>query len=251
MSGKVGINSKKDFMKLLVGIVMFCVFSPLLAQHQTYGKITFERRTNLEKRYTDQRMKRMINESNKIRNEAFNFYFNDTSSAFIPIQENSPSEVSWMTSKNAYYQNLNANNQLTVLSLFGQFLYIKDSLPQRNWKITENTRNIAGYDCRKAIYQKNDSTRIYAWYATSIVPSVGPEGFCGLPGTILGVATEDGGIIYFAKKVEFIQPKSEELQGDIGKNKAITIKELKADIEKKYGSQPWGRRMFDDLFRWL
>lgn len=86
-----------------------------------------------------------------------------------------------MTSKNAYYQNLSENKQLTVLSLFGQFLYIKDSLPQRNWKITENTRNIAGYDCRKAIYQKNDSTRIYAWYATSLIPSVGPEGFCGLP----------------------------------------------------------------------
>lgn len=72
-----------------------------------------------------------------------------------------------------------------------------------------------------------------------------------ITGTILGVATEDGGIIYFAKKVEFIQPKVEELHGNIGKNKAITIKELKADIEKKYGSQPWGRRMFDDLFRWL
>ncbi|MBM3161591.1 MAG: hypothetical protein FJZ66_09685 [Bacteroidetes bacterium] len=51
--------------------------------------------------------------------------------------------------------------------------------------------------------------------------------------------------------MEFIQPKKEELQANIGKNKVLTIKELKADIEKKFGSQPWGRRMFDDLFRWL
>lgn len=238
-------------MKYVVSLLILLCCSQFIAQHHSYGKITFERRTNLEKRYTDQRMKRMINESNKIRNEEFAFYFNDTVSAFVPIQDNNPSDVSWMTSKNSYFQNLKSNEQLTVLSLFGQFLYVRDSLPQRRWKITENTRNIAGYDCRKAIYQKNDSTRIYAWYATSLVPSIGPEGFCGLPGTILGVATEDGGIIYFAKKVEFIQPKSDQLVSTAAKNKAVTLKELKADIEKKYGSQPWGRRMFDDLFRWL
>jgi len=245
------VLKSKKLMKVFVIFICLVSCFQVASQHHVFGKITFERRTNLEKRYTDQRMKRMINENNKIRNESFTFYFNDTASAFIPLQDNNPSEVSWMTSKNAYYQNLSEIKQLTVLSLFGQFLYIEDSLPQRSWKITENTRNIAGYDCRKAIYQKNDSTRIYAWYSTSLVPSVGPEGFCGLPGTILGVATEDGGIIYFAKKVEFIQPKKEELQANIGKNKVLTIKELKADIEKKFGSQPWGRRMFDDLFRWL
>ena len=26
---------------------------------------------------------------------------------------------------------------------------------------------------------------------------------------------------------------------------------LKAKIEKDYGNTPWGKRMFDDLFRWL
>ena len=64
---------------------------------------------------------------------------------------------------------------------------VQDSLPARNWKITDSKRSICGYECRKAIYQKNDSTRIYAWYTTALVPSVGPEGFCGLPGTILDI----------------------------------------------------------------
>jgi GLPGLI family protein len=84
-----------------------------------------------------------------------------------------------------------------------------------------------------------------------LVPSVGPEGFCGLPGTILGLATEDGGIIYFAKKVEATNPTKEEMLIEVGKNKLFTINELRIKIEKDYSSTPWGKRMFDDLFRWL
>ena len=142
-------------------------------------------------------------------------------------------------------------SQLTILGLFGQSVYVKDSLPSRQWKITDNKRVISGYDCRKAIYQKNDTTRIYAWYTSALIPSVGPEGFCGLPGTILGLATEDGGIIYFAKTVELISPKKEDLDLPIGKNKVFSMLELRLKIEKEYGNTPWGKGMFDDLFRWL
>jgi GLPGLI family protein len=125
-------------------------------------------------------------------------------------------------------------------------------LPARPWKITDNKRVINGYNCRKAVYQKNDSTRIYAWYTTSITPSVGPEGFCGLPGLIMGIATEDGGIIYFAKKVELLESiPAETFKIDLGKNKYYTMSEFRAKIEKEYGNTPWGKRLFGDLFRWL
>ena len=86
----------------------------------------------------------------------------------------------------------------------------------------------------------------------NILPSIGPEGFCGLPGTIMGIATEDGGIIYFADKVDFsAAPKNESLIVDIGKNKLFTLRELREKLEKDYGNTPWGKRMFDDMFRWL
>jgi GLPGLI family protein len=80
---------------------------------------------------------------------------------------------------------------------------------------------------------------------------VGPEGFCGLPGTILGLATEDGGIVYFAKKIDATAPKQEELLLSPGKNKVFTLVELRQKIEKEYGSSPWGKKLFDDIFRWL
>jgi GLPGLI family protein len=215
------------------------------------GKIIFERRTNLEKRFNDQRMKRFVTEANKIRIESFQLAFNDTSSYFAVVPSNEPEEMAWLTTKNAYYQNLNKSSQLMMLAVFGQNVYVQDSLPQRTWKITDGKRTICGYECRKAIYQKNDSTRLYAWYSPLLTPSVGPEGFCGLPGTILGLATEDGGIIYFAKKIELSEPKKEELLLNPGKNKVYTIAELRQKIEKEYGSTPWGKSLFNDLFRWL
>ena len=215
------------------------------------GKIIFERRTNLEKRFNDQRMKRFVTEANKIRIESFQLAFNDTSSYFAVVPSNEPEEMAWLTTKNAYYQNLNKSSQLMMLAVFGQNVYVQDSLPQRTWKITESKRTICGYECRKAIYQKNDSTRLYAWYSPLLTPSVGPEGFCGLPGTILGLATEDGGIVYFAKKIELSEPKKEELLLNPGKNKVYTIAELRQKIEKEYGSTPWGKSLFNDLFRWL
>jgi hypothetical protein len=58
-------------------------------------------------------------------------------------------------------------------------------------------------------------------------------------------------LIYFAKKIEYITPKKEDILLEIGKNKVFNLKELRQKIEKDYGNTPWGKRMFDDLFRWL
>jgi GLPGLI family protein len=103
--------------------------------------------------------------------------------------------------------------------------------------------------CRKAIWEKNDSTRIYAWFSVDIVPSIGPEGFGGLPGAILGLATEDGGVIYFAKKVDTgqVSPKSLEYEKT---NKFSTIEELKFKLESRFSGKPWGKGIVEDIFKW-
>lgn len=242
----------KDGIKRLAFLSFFIfIFSTGFGQYSTYGKITFERKTNLLKRFTDKRMRNFINEDNKIKLDRFELLFNDTSSVFRPIQDVSEGRMGWMTTKNYYYQYLGEESQFIILGLYGQNVYIKDSLPQRMWKVTESKRNIGGYECRKAMYEKNDSTRIYAWYTLELSTPIGPEGYCGLPGTILGLATEDGGIVYFAKKIELISPTKEELTPEIKKNNVYNLEELKVKIEKDYGNTPWGKRMFDDLFRWL
>ena len=230
-------------------IAMFTVLFSFGQIHS--GKIVYERKTNLLKRFDDPRMKRFVNEDNKIKTEKFVLFFNDTCSAFKPILTNEQDPTSWMTTKNSYFLNENQNEKMSILALFGQDVFIKDTLPQRAWKITDSKRKISGYQCRKAIYQKDDSTRLYAWFTVDIVPTMGPEGFNGLPGAILGLATEDGGIIYFAKTVEELKPSVEDLSYKLGKNKVFTMNEFKEKVEKDYGNQPWGKRIFADLFRWL
>ena len=167
----------------------------------TSGRVVYERRTNLQKLYGNmEQMKRFINEDNKIKKEQFELLFNDTCSAFLPIEDPNAEKgwMSWMTQKNKTYQNLNTTKQMTLLDLFGQQVFVGDSIDPKKWKITESKRYISNYHCRKAMYEKNDTTRIYAWFAVELTPSIGPEGLTGLPGTILGLATEDGGIVYLS-----------------------------------------------------
>lgn len=216
----------------------------------TSGKIVFERKTNLYKKFKDDNVKEWIKEIDKSKVDYFELYFNDSMSMFMPQESDLKERMSWATSKNTTYQNFNLKSTLSIKSVWGEQLYVQDSLKKREWKITESKRVISGYTCRKAIWEMNDTTRIYVWYTDDIVPSVGPESFCGLPGAILGLATEDGGVIYFAKSVEGMKPTIEQLSPKTGKNKVYATAELKTKLEKDFGKNPWGKAMIRELFTW-
>jgi GLPGLI family protein len=216
----------------------------------TAGKIVFERKTNLYKKFKDDNVKDWLKEEDKSKVDIFELYFNDSMSVFMPQESDLKEKMSWATSKNTTYQNFKTNTTLAIKSVWGEPLYVQDTLKKRVWKITDNKRVISGYNCRKAIWQMNDSTRIYVWYTDDIVPNVGPEAFSGLPGAILGLATEDGGVIYFAKSVEASNPSMERLTPKKGKNKIYESAELKVKLEKDFGKNPWGKAMIKDLFSW-
>lgn len=241
---------KLDGIKKLVFFGLILISFQSNAQLITSGRIVFERKTNLEKKFTDSRMKDWLGD-NKAKVDQFELFFNDTISIFKPVESDIADRMSWATSKSTVLQNFNQNDNLFVLDVAGQQIYVKDTIQPRQWQITDSKRTIDKYRCTKAIYQKNDSTRLYAWYTTDIVPSVGPEGFYGLPGAILGLATEDGGIIYFAKSVEFMEPKASNFEVSTKKKDIYSPAELKAKFEKEMGNSTWGKRMYDEMFRWL
>jgi GLPGLI family protein len=232
-------------------IVLLSLLAAVTIQAQiSAGKIVFERKTNLEKKFTDGRMKKMMGDT-KIKIDLFDLYFNDTCSIFKPILTDEVDPTSWATTRNTISQNFKSNQKLSILNVWGQELFVTDTNTERAWKITESKRHIANYECYKAIWQKDDSTRIYAWFSIDIVPTVGPEGFSGLPGAILGLATEDGGIIYFAKSVEIIEPKKELFYTDLRKKDVYTLAGLRTKFEKEMGNNPMAKRMYLELFRWL
>ncbi|MDI1353711.1 MAG: GLPGLI family protein [bacterium] len=218
------------------------------AAQLNYAKITYERKTNLYKKFKKNNdIQRWIKEEDKIKTDYFELFVNDTCSVFQPQASELKENYSWTTAKNTVYQYPNQNKRYLIKTMWGEEMHLTDSLVTRRWQITESSRNIAGFQCRKAVWQANDSTRIYAWFSYDLVPSTGPESFRGLPGTILGLATEDGGVVYFAKKVELIS--AEQTQFIPPKKKKIyKIPELKAELTKQYGHEKWFKEVLDEEF---
>lgn len=233
---------------LVCGLLFVC---NIASAQITSGKITFERKTNLKKMFKDDDRVKGMGVDLDTRIENFELYFNDTASAFMEVP--SGEDLGWgkmLTSHNQFYKNRVTNEKLVVMEMMGRQMYIRDSITPRQWKVTEKKRKLAGYLCRRAIWEMNDSTRIYAWFSVDIVPSIGPEGFDGLPGGILGLATEDGSIIYFASKVEEMEPTAEVMVKNTGKAEVYSQEELKALLIERMGK--WVKpKDLDAMFTWL
>jgi GLPGLI family protein len=231
---------------VVIAFVLLSCFSNAQLIHE--GKITYTRRTNLFKVIDDERMQKWIGEKNKIKIEQFSLYFNDTVSLYSFIQPDQPDPQAFFTIKNTVYNVFPLNQRNVYMDMMGSQMTVVDTLVKHTWKITDKTRSIAGYECTRVIWQKDDSTRIYAWYTTDIVPTVGPENIQGLPGAILGLATEDGSVVYFAEKVEAITPTPEQIAQPKKKGKTYTEAQLREELAKKLEGQPYGKRVIDGLF---
>ncbi len=72
-------------------------------------------------------------------------------------------------------------------NVFGSVFNIEDSLPKLEWRITTESRNIAGFNCRKAVAKMFDSVYVFAFYTDEILIPGGPCSISGLPGMIMGV----------------------------------------------------------------
>lgn len=101
------------------------------------------------------------------------------------------------------YSNLGTNEYSRFNDIVGQKIIIQDTVKQIKWKITDEYREIAGYNCRRANGMTPDSTYVIAFYVNEIPVDGGPESINGLPGLILGLVVPSQHLSYFATKVEF------------------------------------------------
>ncbi|HAL82911.1 MAG TPA: GLPGLI family protein [Mucilaginibacter sp.] len=132
-------------------------------------------------------------------------------------------------------QNLTFTGQKSV---FEETFLIKDSTRKIRWKITDETREIAGYTCRRANAIIMDSIYVVAFYTDQIPVSGGPESFTGLPGMILGVALPHENITWFATKVTGITLDDKAMQAP-KKGKQVNIAGLNKtllDATKDWGT---------------
>lgn len=69
------------------------------------------------------------------------------------------------------------------------FLY-QEPIPTFEWKRTNETKKICGYNCRKATTDFRGRTWV-VWYTEELSVNDGPWKFCGLPGLILQATSAD------------------------------------------------------------
>lgn len=119
--------------------------------------------------------------------------------------------ASFSADANPIYINTQSETFIEQAEIANQAYLIKDDLPNINWKISKETKEIAGFPVLRAVAFLNDefNTKILAWYSPKLTYKTGPEKFWGLPGLILSLETSithsDGtqeGMEYVATKVE-------------------------------------------------
>jgi GLPGLI family protein len=181
------------------------------------GTIEYERRTNV---YV--MISKLINKDNeaylvpaldayKKSNPQFRILkstlsFNNDKTLFTPIEADPPANALMafaplMNQNNTIYSDLDAQMSIGEKKVFDDLFLVKDSTRKIKWKITDETRDIAGYTCRRANGIMLDSVYVVAFFTGKIPVPGGPESFNGLPGMILGVALPHENVTWFATKV--------------------------------------------------
>ncbi len=168
--------------------------------------------------------------------------------AFIsPDRENETQKggMQWLqspASENIIFTNLTNGNHVAQKNIYGTNFLIQDSARKVEWRITAETRDIAGFTCRKAVGKMLDSIYVVAFYTDQILPSGGPESFQGLPGMILGIAIPRLNTTWFATKLELVPATDAGLKAPT-KGKKQTESEFINTLQtlsKDWGK--WGKR---------
>lgn len=199
----------------IIYLAFFLSFSTARLHSQTTpiiheGQIEFERRVNayalLNAYYTDQIEQSFVQQYKSSKPQFgisnYTLLFNDTSSVYSP-NHNLPNlpEVSLLMTQNIVYSDLNTRTSISRKKAVDDEFLVIDSMRKVKWKITDETKQIAGFTCRRANAIIMDSVYVVAFYTDQIVPRSGPESFSGLPGMILGVALPYEHMSWFATHV--------------------------------------------------
>ncbi|HXR84237.1 MAG TPA: GLPGLI family protein [Hanamia sp.] len=158
--------------------------------------------------------------------------------------------------ENQYFYNYDRGIYEMQKSIEGSNVNIKDSIPKLNWKVVNENRVIAGFNCRKAVAVLLDSVYVFAFYTEEITIPGGPCSFNGLPGTILGVTVPRLYTSWIATKVEVNGVDVKSIKS-VQAKKDISISELKALIAERlkdwYSDDPTQNKEIQErkaIFTW-
>jgi GLPGLI family protein len=197
--------------------IIFILFLPLFTSAQSIfldrGKIHFERRIgqmtlmeSISKEEESVWMESYRKSFPKVVSDKYELIFDARKSMYKLGVETEGNKYIFQGMKpvesDVVQQSFGTGESVMARSVFERNYLVKDSLPVYEWKISAETRNIAGFECRKALTRISDSVVVVAFYTDEITVPGGPEQFNGLPGMILGIAIPRLSLTLFATSVE-------------------------------------------------
>lgn len=246
-------------MRKIFIFLLLIIESNLFAQDLfvTKGKIEFEKTVNIHKNmdaisedrssYWQEVRRKMPVHSVSY----FDLYFDSSASLYKPGKE-SPDQLKvwdWIKGpavNNVVFKNFSTDQSISTKSVFENTYLIEDSLRNIEWKIKNETRNIAGFDCRRAETIIMDSIYVIAFYTDRIISTSGPESFNGLPGMILGLVVPRLYTTWFATKLQVAGVTSQDIIPP-KKGKKINNKELLNDLQT--AMKDWGKSGDRNIWR--
>ncbi|MFY8003284.1 MAG: GLPGLI family protein [Chitinophagaceae bacterium] len=231
---------------LFISLLIFPFLIWSQANFVTNGTIVYEKRTQQHKQLLElgeenEWIQMQLKNVSKVLIETYELQFTPQQSLYKLSKENPENKYSWgrKPSETDWVQMFFDNQQLKAQKeVFEQVYQIEDSIRNLTWRLSDETRTIAGFECKKAVTKICDSVYVVAFYTDQIIPSGGPESFGGLPGMILGLAVPRLHTTWFATTVT-VTNKALALPTGKQKGKKAGWKILEGDLQK--ATKDWGK----------
>ncbi|BAV09621.1 GLPGLI family protein [Filimonas lacunae] len=227
------------------------------------GTITYERKINLHRRLKDEQMKAMMPE---FRTNKQQLLFSDSICVYKAVEEeNAPDPFEgggapggspggpgggqrmgpppgMPGQNNVLYINFSNLKIVEQTELGEKTFLIADTVKVQPWKLSDETKTVLNYPCKKAALKTLRGQEVVAWYTESIITPAGPEMFNGLPGAVLQVDVNDGEMLFTALEVS--NKVDKKALKEPAKGKATTREEYNKKIQEMFNNRgPGGPRM--------
>ncbi len=149
---------------------------------------------------------------------------------------------------NIWFNDYSKDQFVQQKNVFGETYILTDSLKRINWKITNENRMIAGFNCRKAVGILFDSVYVFAFYTDEITVTGGPMSLNGLPGMIMGITIPRMFCSWVATKLEMNGVNYGNITAPAKgkKKKAAELQETVVKVTKDWGN--WGQQAVWNIF---
>lgn len=239
-------------MKYIILIAVSLSFQSLRAQlFIEKGMIEYEVKLNNHKALGEGTWAEMIRDKiPKLSTSYYQLTFDADKSIYLFNRKDEKTKSPWGNEgeDNIWYNDYRNENFVQQKSVFGDTYILTDSLIKIDWKMTNESREIAGFNCRKAVGKLFDSVYVFAFYTDEITVSGGPMSLHGLPGMILGITIPRMFCSWVATKLEVSGVNYAKINAPAKgkKKKAKELQETAVKVTKDWGN--WGQQAVWNIF---